>query len=62
MARPTKEKLHLYDKRAELVWALDHQGYNGEEIAVIFSVDRSTINRILSKKPREWQPKWVKVS
>ena len=55
------EKSYLVDKRNELVWALDYQEYNGADIGTIFNVNRSTINRILKKKPKNWKPKWVKV-
>lgn len=58
--RPAAEKLHLYEKRQELIWALDHQGYDGDEIALVFSLDRSQISRLLKKKPSDWQPRWVK--
>ena len=60
MARPVKEKLHLYEKRDELVWALDFQGYNGTEIAVVFNIDDSVISRIMKKIPKDWKPKWIK--
>lgn len=61
MARPTKEKKHLIDKRNELVYALDHQGYNGQDIGTVFNIERSTVNRILKTKPKGWTPKWIKV-
>ena len=61
MARPTKEKAHLFEKRQELVWALEFQGYAGSEIAVIFNVGESVICLIIKKKPRGWKPKWFKV-
>ena len=62
MPRITKEKLHLIDKRAEIVYALDHQGYNGEEIGVIFNLHRSVISRVLKNKPKAYKPKWEKVA
>jgi len=61
MSKPTTEKKHLKEKRDELVWALNYQGYNGEEIGYIFNVHRSVIHHVLKKKPSNWQPKWVKV-
>lgn len=60
MPRPIKEKLHLIEKRNELIWALDYQGYSGEEIGVIFNINRSSVKRILDKKPSDYKPKWVK--
>ena len=62
MPRPPKERIHLYEKRTELVWALEFQGYSGEELGVIFNVDRAVISRILKKKPKRWKPKWVKAT
>lgn len=50
MPRPTKEKLHIFKKRDELIRGLDSEGYDGEEIAVMFNLNRSTINRVLNKK------------
>lgn len=61
MARPKKEKMYLFDKRAELVWALDYQDYNGEDIGTVFNVHRSQISRILARKPKGWKPKWIKI-
>lgn len=60
MARPKNENVYLFDKRSELVWALDYQDYNGEQIAIIFNVHRSQINRIIKRKPRGYKPKWIK--
>lgn len=51
----------LDQKRIELIWALSLQDYTQEDIAYILrDADRSTISRIISKKPEDWQPKWVK--
>lgn len=60
MARPTAEKKHIYEKRTELIFALDSQGYNGQEIGIIFNISRSVVNRILAQKPEGWTPKWIK--
>jgi hypothetical protein len=60
MPRPTEAKLHLIDKYKELVWALNHQGYNNEEIGTIMNRSRSVILRVISEKPEKWVPKWVK--
>lgn len=61
MARPKTEKKHLFEKRAEIMWALDEQGYNGQEIGIVFGISRSVVNRIMSQKPKDWKPKWIKV-
>jgi len=51
----------LDNKRTELIWALSLQEYTQDDIAYILrDADRSTISRIISKKPEDWQPKWVK--
>lgn len=52
----------LETKRNELIWALSLQEYTHDDIAFIFFniKDRSTITRIINKKPTDWQPKWVK--
>lgn len=52
----------LQEKRDELVWALNAQGYNGQEIKDIFSSisHRSTATRILRRMPKGYRPKWVK--
>ena len=61
MPRYDSIQLRLIEKRDELIFALDYQGYNGQDIAKIFNLNRSTIKRILSKKPLGWKPKWHKV-
>lgn len=51
----------LDQKRNELIWALSLQEYTHDDIAYILrSVDRSTVTRIISKRPVDWAPKWVK--
>ena len=51
----------LDQKRNELIWALSLQEYTHDDIAYILrSVDRSTVTRIISKRPVDWTPKWVK--
>lgn len=51
----------LDQKRSELIWALSSQEYTQEDIAYILrDADRSTVSRIISKKPADWQPKWIK--
>lgn len=61
MSRPTKEKIHLIEKYQELVWALAFQGYNNEEIGVVFNRSRSVISRIVNNMPKGYEPKWKKV-
>lgn len=51
---------YLQEKRDELVWALSEQEYSGAQIARIFGTDRTTIKRIIDKKPENYKPKWVK--
>jgi hypothetical protein len=53
----------LDTKRTELVWALSLQDYTHEDIAYILrDADRSTITRMINRRPADWQPKWVKRS
>lgn len=59
----TMMKGHLREKRNELIWALSlpEQGYNHSEIGEIFNnMNRSTIKRIVDKRPKEYKAKWVK--
>ena len=53
-------KIHLKDKRDELIWALSLQDYTFAQIAEIFNLNPSTILRIIKSMPKDWQPKWVK--
>lgn len=62
MPKLKKEKLHLAEKRYELMWALSLQGYNGEEIGIIMGFNRSTVKRVLDKMPKGYTAKWVKRS
>lgn len=51
----------LDTKREELVWALSLQEYTHEDIAYIMrDADRSTVSRMISRRPENWQPKWIK--
>jgi hypothetical protein len=53
----------LDQKRTELVWALSLQDYTHDDIAYILrDADRSTVTRLIAKKPADWQPKWIKRS
>ena len=56
-----KVKRHLVEKRNELIWALSLQDYPNVDIGGVFNLNRSTIKRIMAKKPRDWKPKWQKV-
>lgn len=52
----------LEQKRLELIWALSLQDYTHEDITQIMrGADRSTITRIINKRPADWQSPWVKV-
>lgn len=53
---------YLREKRSELIWALSLQDYSQSHIALMFNVDRATVLRIISKKPKNWTVKWKKVS
>lgn len=59
--RLTNMELHIKEKRIELIWALSVQDYTDAQIARMFNVNRSTIMRIISKKPANWKVKWIKV-
>jgi hypothetical protein len=53
----------LEQKRMELVWALSLQDYTHDDITYILrDADRSTITRMINKRPADWQPKWIKRS
>lgn len=53
----------LDNKRNELVWSLSTQEYTQEDIAYILKgVDRSSISRIIAKRPKSWVSPWVKRS
>jgi len=53
---------YLKEKRAELVMALEEQGYKGAQLAKLFGTNPMTISRILSKKPEDYKAKWVNVN
>ena len=54
------EEQYLKDKRNELIWALSLQDYSNVQIARIFNINRSTIMRIVEKRPYRWKTKWIK--
>ena len=51
---------HVIEKRKELLYAIDAQGYSMSEIAFIFGMPRSTVHKYIKSKPLGWEPKWVK--
>lgn len=56
-----KSKLHLLDKRDELIWALSLQDFSLADIAFMFNIGhREQVSRIIKKKPSDWSPKWVR--
>jgi DNA-binding transcriptional regulator LsrR (DeoR family) len=60
MGRPPQNIRHIFEKRTEIIWALSCQDYNGQEIADMFNISRSVVNRILANKPSGYTPKWKK--
>jgi hypothetical protein len=63
MTKQEMMKELLDQKRMELVWALSLQDYTHDDITYILrDADRSTITRMINKRPLDWQPKWVKRS
>lgn len=51
---------HLKEKRDEIIWALDAQGYTFAQIGRMFNRNTSTILRIVEVKPKDWETKWIK--
>ncbi len=45
-------KKHLLVKRAKIMKFLKSEGYNNEEIAVIFNMERSWVSRILKTEEK----------
>lgn len=59
---PLRMEAHIREKRDEIVWALFIQGYTPSQIGRLFNIrHRSTVIRIIRRKPYRWIPKWVKV-
>lgn len=54
-------KKHLRDKRIELIYALSLQDYENVEIGEIFNINRSSVMRIINKRPKDYKVKWIKV-
>jgi len=44
----TTIKKHLLAKRAKIIKFLKDEGYSGEDIGIIFNIDRSGVSRILA--------------
>lgn len=57
-----KVKPYLTYKRNELIWALSAQGYSNIDIGVIFNINRSTVLRVMLKKPNDWVTPWFKIT
>jgi len=57
-------KQHLLDKRDEIAFALSIQeDYTLADISVILNIKhRSTVLRILRRRPVDYKPKWVKAT
>jgi len=52
MKQLTGTKKHLLIKRAKIMKFLKKEGYSGEDIGVIFNIDRSGVSRILAYEER----------
>lgn len=54
-------KNFLNEVREDIILLLIKEGYTQEDIAYMLrDADRSTISRIINKRPSDWKPKWVK--
>ena len=57
-----KLEVHLQDKRNEIIWHLSLQEYTVAQITRMFNFrHRTTVLRIIEKRPEGYKPKWVKV-
>ena len=58
-----KTKKHILEKRDELIWALAiQQEYSFSDVARIMNIKhRSTIFRIVDRKPKNWTSPWKKI-
>ena len=52
MSRTEPTKKHLLSKRAKIIKFLESEGYNGEDIGVIFNINRSGVCRILAAEKK----------
>ena len=58
---PRRVDRYIRDKRDELIWALSHQDYSLGQIGDMFNMKKVSVQRVLTRKPRGWTPKWVKI-
>jgi transposase len=58
--KPKELEPYLQEKRNEIIFSLDNQGYNRAQIARIFNMSKSRMNEIVNSKPDGWKDKWVK--
>lgn len=57
-----KLEAHLIDKRNEIIWHLALQDYTIAQIARMFNFrHRTTVLRIIEKRPEGYKPKWTKI-
>lgn len=52
MSKVIPIKRHLLSKRAKIIKFLKSEGFSGEDIGVIFNIDRSQISRILTTEAK----------
>jgi len=52
MSRIEPIKKHLLAKRAKIIKFLETEGYSGEDIGIIFNIDRSGVSRILKAEKK----------
>lgn len=53
-------EIHIQEKRNELIWALNAQGYTDAQIGRMFNLHRASVGRIVREKPQDWTVKWFK--
>lgn len=52
---------HLRDTRKEIIFSLDDMGYSLGQLSSVFSLNRSTIMRIVKTKSKKWKKEWYRV-
>ena len=52
MSRIEPTKKHLLSKRAKIIKFLQTEGYSGEDIGIIFNINRSGVSRILAAEQK----------
>ncbi len=63
MAQKTiRNKKHLLDIYEAIVWSLSAYGLNDSDVGLVLNRHRSVIKRVSDRKPKGFEPKWVKVS